>query len=87
MPSSKYTGIIVGGSSQGINVICTSILKVGSLISFVRCCRRINYMLCFLFMCTHIILIVFVSIIITLFLLIYNTYMFNIYPYHNYFNI
>ena len=52
----------MGGSSQGINGTGTSILKVGSLIPFVRCGRLINYIL---FICKHIILFLFVSIIFT----------------------
>ena len=85
MPSSKYTGMIVEGSSQGINALGSSILKVGSLILFVCCGRLINYMLCFphylytyhfIFICIY-----------TLFFSINNIYMFNIYSYYNYFNI
>ena len=84
MLSSMYTGMIVGGSSQGINGLSTSLLKIGSLILFVRCGRTMCY---FISLFVHIILLLFVSIIITLFLLIYNNYMFNIYSYYNYFNI
>ena len=40
-------GMIVGESSQGINVVGISILKVVSLIPFVRCGRLIKYMLFF----------------------------------------
>ena len=78
--------MIVGGSSQGISGLDTSILKVVSIIPFVRCGRLINYMFFPLYLYTY----NFIFIVIyyyNLFVFIYNTYMFNIYWYYNYFNI
>ena len=58
-----------------------------SLLLFFRCGRLINYMLCYPIYLYKSCCIVILSIIINLFLFIYNTHMFNIYSYYNHFNI
>ena len=77
MPGSKYTGKIVVVSSQGINGLGTSILKVGNFIPFIRHGRCINMLLFPLYLYT--------SCFIVICIYYYNficTYIFNIYSYY-----